>query len=191
MRSEQERRDHAEQVTNQKTTKHLQESKDFAVNSLASISLTELQRLKDDNQYQEDFTMTSSHFVKMVKKVDQIEDEALKLATENVKLTEDLEGDLQVYQETVHPLYEEQCEKANQLVGQFEAKQQVYSRANAVKILKAKANEKYKEGRKAQQNYNKGGGTKEEFLEQFINSRKEYYQLAAYQEIVLYSSEVG
>ena len=33
--------------------------------------------------------------------------------------------------------------------------------------------------------------TKEEFLEQFINSRKEYYQLAAYQEIVLYASEVG
>ena len=43
----------------------------------------------------------------MCKKVDSIEDEALKLATENVKLTEDLEGDLQVYQETVHPLYEE------------------------------------------------------------------------------------
>ena len=117
----------------------------------------------------------------MCKKIDKMEDEALKLATENVKMTEDLEGDLQVYQETVHPHYEEQCEKANQLCTQVEAKLQIYSRANAIKILKTRANEKYKEGRTAQQNFNKGKGmTKEEFLEQFINSRKEYYQLAAY-----------
>ena len=38
--------------------------------------------------------MTSSHYVKMCKKKDAIEDEALKLATENIKLAEDLEGDL-------------------------------------------------------------------------------------------------
>ena len=79
--------------------------------------------MKEDEQYKEDFTLTSSHFVQMCKKIDKMEDEALKLATANVKLTEDLEGDLQVYQETVHPHYEEQCEKANQLCTQVEAKQ--------------------------------------------------------------------
>ena len=94
VRSEQERRDHVEQFTTMKTNKNLQESKNFAVNSLTSISLTELQRLKADEQYSEDFTMTSSHYVKMCKKKDAIEDEALKLATENIKLAEDLEGDL-------------------------------------------------------------------------------------------------
>ena len=51
--------------------------------------------------------MTSTHYVQHCKKTDAIEDEALKLATENIKMVEDLEGDLQVYQETVHPLYEE------------------------------------------------------------------------------------
>ena len=53
--------------------------------------------MKEDEQYKEDFTLTSSHFVQMCKKIDKMEDEALKLATANVKLTEDLEGDLQVY----------------------------------------------------------------------------------------------
>lgn len=51
MRSEQERRDAVEEMAHEKHTKMLQESKDFAVNSLASISLTELKRLKDDEQY--------------------------------------------------------------------------------------------------------------------------------------------
>jgi len=51
MRTEQERREAVEQIANEKITKMLQESKDFAVNSLASISLTELKRLKDDEQY--------------------------------------------------------------------------------------------------------------------------------------------
>lgn len=51
--------------------------------------------------------MTGSHFVKMCKKQDAMEDEALKIATENIKLAEELEGDLQIYKETVHPLFEE------------------------------------------------------------------------------------
>jgi len=62
--------------------------------------------------------MTSSHYVKMCKKKDAIEDEALKLATENIKMAEDLQGDLQVYQETVHPLFEENREKATHLIEQ-------------------------------------------------------------------------
>lgn len=87
--------------------------------------------------------MTSQHYTKMCKKQDSIEDQALKLATENIKVAEDLEGDLQIYTETVHPYYEEQRNKASQLLEQVEAKQQIYSRANALKVLKARANESY------------------------------------------------
>ena len=51
--------------------------------------------------------MTSNNYIKACKTKDNIEDETLKLATNNIKMAEDLEGDLQIYQETVHPHYEE------------------------------------------------------------------------------------
>lgn len=80
-------------------------------------------------------------------------------------MVEELEGDLQIYQETVHPHYEEQRDKASQLIELVEAKQEIFSRANALKVLKTRANEKYKEGKTAQSNFNKGGDlSKDEFL---------------------------
>ena len=48
IRTEQERREYADKMASDKATKNLKESKDFALNSLTSISLTELQRLKED-----------------------------------------------------------------------------------------------------------------------------------------------
>ena len=41
--------------------------------------------------------MTSNNYIKACKTKDGIEDETLKLATDNVKMAEDLEGDLQIY----------------------------------------------------------------------------------------------
>ena len=59
----------------------------------------------------------------MCKKKDALEDEALKLAADNIKMAENLEGDLQIYQETVHPHFEEQSEKATELMEQVAVKQ--------------------------------------------------------------------
>ena len=51
----------------------------------------------------------------------------------------------------------------------------MFSRGNAIKVLKKVAGEKYKESKKIQQNFSKGNKSKDEFLEEFINSRKEFY----------------
>ena len=121
----------------------------------------------------------------MTKYKDNLEDATLKLAKDNLAAVEHLEGDLQVYQETVHPLYAEQQEKISGLLETVEAKQGLYSRENAIKVLKQAANEKYKQGRKAQQNFTKNAGGKDDFLKEFIQSRKEYYQLQAYTDVVV------
>jgi len=49
-----------------------------------SLSLTELKKLKEDPEYQEDATMTSQHYVKFCKQKDSIEDQTLFLANENI-----------------------------------------------------------------------------------------------------------
>jgi hypothetical protein len=83
------------------------DAKDYVASSLASISLSELKRLGEDEQYGEDNLLTSNSYMRMRKLKDDAEDQALKLARENIQVAVDLEGDLQVYQETVHPHYEE------------------------------------------------------------------------------------
>lgn len=60
-----------------------------------------------------------------------------------------MEGDTQVYTETVHPHYEEQRETVANLVESIEKKRGMFSRENAVKVLKTAANEKYKQGKTA------------------------------------------
>ena len=80
--------------------------------------------------------MTSDQYVRFCKQKDGIEDQTLKKANENIQYAEDLEGDLQVYTETVHPLYEEQRDQAKDLLNTIESKQSVFTRENAVRILK-------------------------------------------------------
>ncbi len=84
------------------------ESKEYVASSLASISLSELKRLGDDEEYAEDNMLTSNSYMKMRRLKDDAEDQSLKLARENIQVAVDLESDLSVYQETVHPLFEEQ-----------------------------------------------------------------------------------
>ena len=128
--------------------------------------------------------MTSNQYVRFCKQKDGIEDQTLKKANENIQYAEDLEGDLQVYTETVHPLYEEQRDQAKDLLNTIESKQSVFTRENAVRILKLAANEKYKQGTVAQKSFNKSAIKKEQFLQEFIDSRKEFYRLQAYTEII-------
>ena len=48
IREEHERRDAAEKQVEEQTTSMVKESKEYALNSLTSLSLTELKRLRDD-----------------------------------------------------------------------------------------------------------------------------------------------
>lgn len=85
----------------------LTESKEYTNKSLMSISLTELKRMQADDEYEDDTLMSSQPQVRLTKYKDNLEDATLKLAKDNLASVEHLEGDLQVYQETVHPLYAE------------------------------------------------------------------------------------
>ena len=125
------------------------ESKEYVASSLASISLSELKRLGDDEEYAEDNMLTSNSYMKMRRMKDDAEDQSLKLARENIQVAVDLESDLNVYQETVHPLFEEQQEKVGQLVDKIEQNKNSMSREAAIKVLKTLANEKYKTGKNA------------------------------------------
>ena len=66
--------------------------------------------------YMEDTLKTSQSYVHLLKQKDSMEDQALALATDNIKQAEILESDLMIYNDTVHPHYDEQKEKATQLL---------------------------------------------------------------------------
>jgi len=120
MRSEQERRALVESEMEQQTQTRLRESKDALLSSLASISLTELRKLNDDDEYRRDSLLTSHASIKLLKQKESLEDQALRTANENIKLAEQLESDAQVYAETVHPRFEELREKAGPLAERLE-----------------------------------------------------------------------
>ena len=122
MRDEDERKEAGENKIEEETVKQIASAKEYIKNSLDSISLTELKRLADDDEYSDDTLMTSNAFLTMCKKKDNVEDETLRLANENIKLAEQLEQDSKNYIENVNPLFEEQREKAAQMLEQIEAK---------------------------------------------------------------------
>ena len=61
-----------------------QESVDGFLNALESLSLTELQKLKEDEQYRSDNMLTMPAMMKMQKKQDALEDETAEKAKANV-----------------------------------------------------------------------------------------------------------
>ena len=93
MREEDERKEVGEKKIEEETVKQIASAKEYIKNSLDSISLTELKRLADDDDYSDDTLMTSNAFLTMCKKKDNVEDETLRLANENIKLAEQLEQD--------------------------------------------------------------------------------------------------
>jgi|Transcript_2759 hypothetical protein len=86
MREEDERREVATKRIDEESASWIAKAKENISSSLASISLTELKRLADDDDYSDDTIMSSTIYLQMCKKKDGIEDETLKLATENIKL---------------------------------------------------------------------------------------------------------
>ena len=59
--------------------------------ALSACPFIELQKLNDDPQYNEDFRMTTPHYLAMCRKKDIVEDKTLNLAKENIQGAEDLE----------------------------------------------------------------------------------------------------
>ena len=53
--------------------------------TLGSLSYMELKRLHDDEQYSEDFRMTTPDYVAMCRKKDITEDKTLEAAKKNIK----------------------------------------------------------------------------------------------------------
>lgn len=53
--------------------------------TLGSLSYMELKRLHDDEQYSEDFRMTTPDYVSMCRKKDIIEDKTFEQAKKNIK----------------------------------------------------------------------------------------------------------
>ena len=51
------------------------------------------------------------------------------------------------------------------------------SRENAIKVLKAQANQKYKATKTLASEFCKGGASYSDFLAEFLAQRTEYYQL--------------
>lgn len=90
------------------------------MNTLSALSYTELSRLHDDEQYSEDFRMTTPDYLAMCRKKDIVEDKTLKFAKDNMKEAEGLEEAQQIYNETILPNYQEQKEKASELVAKIE-----------------------------------------------------------------------
>ena len=80
--------------------------------TLTALPYSELKRLAEDEEYADDFRMTTPGYTAMCRKKDILEDKALKLAKENIQDAEDLEGEYQIYSETVLPNYQEQKDKA-------------------------------------------------------------------------------
>ena len=74
MREEDVRKETAEKKISEQTSQQIAKAKEEISNSLASISLTELKRLADDDEYSEDTLLTSNAFMKMCKKKDGWED---------------------------------------------------------------------------------------------------------------------
>ena len=75
--------------------------------TLSALPITELEKLKEDDQYNEDFRMTTPSYMSMCRKKDITEDKALKLAKENIEDAEKLEEVQQIYTETILPNFED------------------------------------------------------------------------------------
>ena len=54
------------------------------MDTFQALPYTELKRLADDEQYADDFRMTTPGYMSMCKKKDAVEDKCLKVAKENI-----------------------------------------------------------------------------------------------------------
>lgn len=186
IRTEEDRREHVERLMGSSSADRQAEFKEYLVNSLGSLSLTELERLSEDPEYAEDTVFSIQQYVKMCKVKDKLEDATLLKANENIKVAEQLEERLTAYNEVGHAAYETSKEKASELVDAVEAKKAELNltRKDAAKVLKAAANAQYKASKAALQNFNKSGSELDDFMKEYLDARKAYYRNNEYLAIV-------
>ena len=96
--------------------------------TLSALPFIELQKLAEDAQYNEDFRMTTPSYLAMCRKKDIVEDKALNLAKENIQDAEDLENAMNLYNDTILPNYQEQKEKASELVAKIDENSGAFTR---------------------------------------------------------------
>lgn len=70
IRPEQERYEKAEKSVDEMVSKSLEQSKEWVNTGLLSLSLTELEKLKEDPEYLNDTTLTSNQYVFLCKQKD-------------------------------------------------------------------------------------------------------------------------
>ena len=63
----------------------LKQAHEYVVSSATSVSLTELQKIAQDSMYMEDTLKTSQSYVALLKHKDAMEDQALQMASDNIK----------------------------------------------------------------------------------------------------------
>ena len=155
MRSESERREKVQQKADSLEEFKTDEAISKFLTGLESMPITELQRLKDDEEYRNDTTFSMQVTMKMLKKKDMIEDKTAKKAKDNIDNAERLIGDIEVYNETIHPNYTEIQSKAQEILAEHGDTFQSFTREGHAKVLNSVANEKYKESEKMAKNFNR------------------------------------
>lgn len=159
---------------------------------LEALPISEIEKLNIDEQYREDTIFTMPVVMQIEKKQHAIEDETLKMAKENIKKAELAVGDLEVYEETIHPNFVELQEKAQTHLGKIEEKLDNFSRKGHIKVLNDAANVKYKESDKMKKNYLKSCDSPNlnEFIKTYIKERQSYHMLIMYKDIISQAPEV-
>ena len=107
MRTEAERRDYVKEKLEKYKEFQVSEVISQTMETLSALPISELQKLNEDDQYNEDFRMTTPSYMSMCRKKDITEDKAQKMAKENIEEAEKLEEVQQIYTETILPNYED------------------------------------------------------------------------------------
>ena len=154
---------------------------------MGALSYCELKKLHDDAQYNEDFRLTTPDYVAMCRKKDIIEDKALEHAKKNITEASELQDAMDLYENTTLPNYTEQKEKAAECVQQLDASSANFTRESMAKVLQAEGKNAYNESLSMTKSFKKGEIDPNEYMNKFIASRKRYYEMKEYTEIILHS----
>lgn len=142
------------------------------VNSLEALSLTELNRIKSDEEYMRMTTLCSQHHLKSQRKGFSLQDQALQKANENIKVAADLEETQQILTETVLPHFEEQVEISEPLLQQVTEMETKFTRQNYAKVLDQKMKEALKASEATKKEFNKNQEKdQDEFITEYLTNR--------------------
>lgn len=97
---------------------------------------------------------------------------------------------MQIYNETILPNYQEQKEKAAECIAKIDGASGNFTRQSMAKILQADGSTAYNESLAIAKSFKKGEINPNEYMKNFINSRKRYYEMMEYSAVVCQSLEM-